>query len=152
MGRRQRQQMASGGAPKRDPRGHGAAPPSRRDAAVLALLEHRSVADAARQCGVSERTLFRWTSEDEAFRRELAAARRAVFDAGMSRVQALTGRAVEALEDCLASDKASVKLQAARTTLELAAYRHEAEAIVAKLTAVEAQLLAQSSVHGGRHA
>ena len=43
------------------------------------------------KCGLSERTLHRWLT-DEAFQAEYAAARQAAFQAGIHRAQALTGR------------------------------------------------------------
>jgi hypothetical protein len=52
---------------------------------------------AAARCGVGERTLRRWLTEDSEFKAEYAAARSAMFQVGMSRIQALAGRAVLAL-------------------------------------------------------
>jgi hypothetical protein len=61
--------------------GHGAKSRQQREAAILALLallEQPNLRAAAAQCGVSERTLIRWTNSDETFKRDLAGARRAV--------------------------------------------------------------------------
>ena len=138
-----RQQTAADGGARAASPGHGAKSPALRAAAILALLEQKNLTAVAAQCGVSERTLIRWTNEDEAFKRELADARRAVFEAGIGRVQALTGKAVEALEACIGSDRETIKLQAARTVIEFAAYHYEAETIVAKLNAIEAQIETQ---------
>lgn len=118
-------------------RGHGAKSEALRDAAILALLQERNVTDAAKASGVSERTLYRWTTADDAFKAELASARRAVFEAGMGRIQSLTCRAVDAIEDSLTSDVASVKLQAAKTALELAAYCSERADLSDKLQTIE---------------
>jgi hypothetical protein len=50
---------------------------------------------------LGERRLRRWLTEDSAFRAEYEAARSAMFQVGMSRIQALAGRVVETLEDLL---------------------------------------------------
>jgi transposase-like protein len=60
----------------------------------LALLSEKTFAAAARRCDVNEKTLRRWMADDEAFKRNLAEARHAMFQAGMHRVQALTAEAV----------------------------------------------------------
>ncbi len=124
-------------------KGHGAKAKQQRNAAILALLEQPTLAKAAAQCGVSERTLIRWTNGDETFKRELADARRAVFAAGISRIQGLTGKAVDALETCIGSGTEQIKLRAATTALELATYQNESESIVSKLAGIEAQIEAQ---------
>jgi hypothetical protein len=94
---------------------------------------------AAKRCGIGERTLRRWLTDDEAFKTEFAAARLAVFQAGLYRVQALTARAIETLEDLLeAKDHSNVRLGAARTVAELAIHQHEAETIMRKLEELEA--------------
>ena len=128
-------------------KGHGAKSRQQRSAAILALLEQPTLATAAAQCGVSAR---KWTNTDEAFKQELVDARRAVFAAGISRIQGLTSKAVDALETCIGSGSEQIKLRAATTALELATYQHESESIVAKLTAIEAQIDAQRQHDGHR--
>jgi hypothetical protein len=57
----------------------------------------------------------------------------------MSRVQALTGRAVDTLEDLLdVADAPSVRLGAARTIAEIGIHQHEADTILRKLGEIEA--------------
>ncbi len=81
-------------ADDRRSRGHGAKAEPMRERALLALLTDRSLTAAASRAGIAERTLRRWLAEDEDFRAALAEARKATFNAGIERVQALTGRAV----------------------------------------------------------
>ncbi len=93
-------------SPQRPPdpcpkRGHGAKPEAVRERAVLALLSEKTVTDAAKKAGVDESTLRRWLSQDTAFQAAYVEARQAAFEAGMSRVQALTGKAIETLDDLL---------------------------------------------------
>ena len=118
--------------------GHGRRSDAMRERAVLALLSERTLALAAEHSGVHERTLRRWLTEDAAFRAEYETARAATFEAGMSRVQSLVGRAVETLEDLLTQTNApAVRLGAARSIAELGIYQHDAETILRKLDAIE---------------
>lgn len=119
-------------------RGHGAKPAAARERAVLALLSARSVGEAARVAGIGERTLRTWMRQDVSFQDELSAARRATFEAGMSRVQALTARAVATLEDLLDQpDQPSTRLGAARTLLELAIQRSDADDLLRRVADLE---------------
>ena len=120
-------------------RGHGAKTEAQRERAILALLAAPTIGVASK--GVRNgraRTLRRWITEDAAFELELTAARRAVFDAGVQRVQALTAMAVETLADLLAEKKhPSVRLGAARAVLEIAVNRHYAETLLKRIEDLE---------------
>ena len=105
----------------------------------MALLSERSIGQAAAKAEINERTLRRWLSDDDAFKAEYAAARQATFQAGIGRVQALTARAVDTLEDLLDAEKyPSVRLGAARTVAEMGVHQHDAETILRKLDEIEA--------------
>jgi transposase-like protein len=122
----------------RKTRGHGAKTEALRERAILALLSERTIAKAARRCGVNERTLRRWMADDEEFKRELTEARRVMFQAGMNRVQALTAEAVNTLETLMGrSMPPNVRLGAARTVAELGIHQHDADAIIRKLDEIE---------------
>jgi transposase-like protein len=119
--------------------GHGTKPEAVRETAILALLSEKTIAAAAKRCGVNERTLRCWMTDDEDFKRELADARRAMFQAGMHRVQALTAQAVETLEALMRPKMPpAVRLGAARTVAELGTHQHDAETILEKLEQIEA--------------
>ena len=121
-----------------DATGHGRRSDAVREQAILALLSEKTIGAAALQCGVNERTLRRWLTEDEAFRVEYDDARRATFQAGMNRVQAFTAKAVDTLEDLLGADKfPAVRLGAARTITEIGLHQHDAEVILRKLDEIE---------------
>ncbi len=110
-----------------------------RERAILALLSEKTLGVAAEKCGVNEKTLRRWLAGDEAFKTAYGEARRATFDAGMGRIQALTARAVETLEDLLdATQSPNVRLGAARTVAEMGIHQHDAETILRKLEEIEA--------------
>jgi hypothetical protein len=120
-------------------KGHGRKGAALRDRAILAVLSERTIGAAARHVGVGERTLRTWLTNDEPFQTALAEARRAAFDAGMSRVQALTARAVDTLDDLLdAKESPGVRLGAARTVAEIALHQRDAEVIQRKLDEIEA--------------
>ena len=109
------------------------------DRAILALLSEKSIPKAAAKCRIGERTLHRWLTSDAAFQAEYSAARLAAFEAGIHRVQALTARAVDTLEELLGEKKyPSVRLGAARTVAEIAIHQHDAETILKKLGEIEA--------------
>ncbi len=132
-----RSQKAS--ADVRETGGHGAKSQTVRDKAILALLSEKSLAKAAAKCGLSERTIHRWLTSDAAFKAAYAEARQAAFEAGMSRVQALTGKAIDTLDDLLGEkDHPNVRLGAARTVTELGIHQHDAETILRKLSELEA--------------
>ena len=107
-----------------------------RDEAILALLSERTIAIAAKKVGIDESTLGKWLTTDEAFKAEYAAARQAAFQAGMSGVQRLTAKAIDALEELLDdTDHPNVRLGAAA---EFAIHQHDAETILEKVDQVEA--------------
>ena len=118
--------------------GHGAKTEAVREQAILVLLSGRTVAAAARRCGVNEKTLRRWMAED-VFKHELAEARRVTFQAGMSRVQALTAVAIDTLAMLMGRGMPpTVRLGAARTVAELGMHQHDADTIMQKLSEIEA--------------
>lgn len=119
-------------------RGHGAKSQAVREQAILALLAEKTLTAAAERCKIDESTLRRWMVED-GFKSQLAEARRAAFQAGMSRVQALTSDAIETLATLMAPDvAAAVRLGAARTVAELGIHQNDAETIMKKLDEIEA--------------
>lgn len=118
--------------------GHGQKSESIRERAIVGLLSEKTLAAAARRCGVNEKTLRRWLAHDEEFKTEYAVARQAAFHAGISRIQALTGRAVDTLEELLDEKKfPNVRLGAARTVAELAIHQHDAETILNRIDDLE---------------
>jgi hypothetical protein len=121
----------------RRPAGHGAKSKAVREAAVLALLSERSITAAAERCGVNESTLRKWLAEPE-FKAEHAAARRAIFEVSINRIQALNAKAVDTLEALLdVADAPSVRLGAAKTIVEIGIHQHDADTIMRKLDEIE---------------
>ena len=94
-------QAAPGGRSSVPSSGHGSRSDVVRERAIVALLAEKTIGAAASRSGVGERTLRRWMTEDEGFQAALAEARRAAFEAGTSRVQALMSKAVDTLDELL---------------------------------------------------
>jgi DeoR/GlpR family transcriptional regulator of sugar metabolism len=88
-----------------------------REKALTALLEAASITDAAKSCGLSEKTLRRYL-EDAEFQKEFRAARRMVFEQNIVRLQSLHTGAVDALERNLNCENPSVEVRAAQIILE----------------------------------
>jgi hypothetical protein len=132
-----RPQKPSGGRASEN-QGHGAKPDAVRDKAILSLLSEKTIGAAALQCGVNERTLRRWLTEDATFKAEYDTARTATFQAGINRVQGLTTKAANTLEDLLDAEKhPAVRLGAARTVVEIGMNRHDADTILRTLDEIE---------------
>lgn len=109
-----------------------------KEAAIAALLTHRSTEEAATAVGVSAMTLFRWQKEPE-FNAAYRAARRAAFSQSVARLQQASGAAVSVLLKLMA-DSASpppVRLRAADSILDHAAKSIEIEDIEARVAELE---------------
>lgn len=77
--------------------------PKKRDL-IIALLHHRTKAEAARAAGVTHRTMYRWF-EDEDFMAALRAARRQAFDGAMFALERNAERAALVLADELGENR-----------------------------------------------
>jgi hypothetical protein len=88
-----------------------------REKALSALLESVSITDAAKKCGLNEKTLRRYL-EDTEFQTEFRAARRVVFEQNIARLQSLHAGAVETLERNLNCENPSVEVRAAQIVIE----------------------------------
>jgi hypothetical protein len=95
-----------------------------RDAAIVRLAAGATVAEAAQAAGVTERTIFRWQAE-AAFRSEISTARTRLFDRALGRLAASAATAADTMSElsdtaaAAAQPGASVRLAAARATLEI---------------------------------
>lgn len=120
-------------------RGHGAKSAAVRERAIVALLSENTIGAAADRCGLDEKTLRRWMANDDVFKQELTAARRAMFETAMNRLQPLAAQAVDTLAALMGeSAPPTVRLGAARTVAELGIHRDDAETILRKLGEIEA--------------
>ena len=73
----------------------------------MALLSAPTIVEAAARVGIADSTLRDWLSNDPSFQAEFAAARQATSQAAISRIPALTGRAVDTLAALLGDKEPS---------------------------------------------
>lgn len=109
--------------------------------AMLALLEHPTLKDAAAAANVAESTLYRWLQEP-AFKAAYMEARREVVKQSIAHLQNATGEAVTCLRDVMKSTTASdaAKVSASRAVLELAIKSVEVEDLAERLAVLEKAL------------
>jgi DNA-binding transcriptional MerR regulator len=88
-----------------------------KEKSLAALLESATITEAAKKCGLSEKTLRRYL-EDAEFQKEFRAARRVVFEQNIVRLQSLHAGAVDALERNLNCENPSVEVRAAQIIIE----------------------------------
>jgi hypothetical protein len=120
--------------------GHGAKTAAVREQAIVALLSEPTIGEAAARCGIGDRTLQRWLTDDAAFQAEYEAARHVTLQAAISWIPALTVRAVDTLAALLGDkEPPAVRLGAARTAADIGLHQYDAETILRKLDAIEAR-------------
>jgi len=118
--------------------GHGAKFGRKKDEAIIALLTHRNVEEAAKSIGLSPKTLLRWMRVPE-FDEDYRKARRDAFRQAVARLQQASGAAVTTLLK-LAVDPhapAAVKARAAYYILTLGTKAMETEDIDPRIAALE---------------
>ena len=88
----------------------------RQISALPHLLRPGPVTEQARSAGISRNTLYRWL-DDRNFRECLERLREETLRFSQSEFQAITLKAVEAIEDALDSNDMRIRLQAARIVM-----------------------------------
>jgi len=113
----------------------------RQEEAIAALLTCATVHQAAEKSHVGERTLLRWLSEDVAFNEAYRKARLAVVQQAIAQVQHASSTAVATLVSIMQNPDAkdTARVNAAKTTLEMALRGVEIDDIIARLARLEAQ-------------
>jgi len=117
----------------------------KKEEAILALLTHRTVEDAARACNKRTRTLYRWLREPE-FKAAYSEARRTAFSQSLARLQQASSAAVSTLLKVMVDGAApaSARVRAAATVLDHTAKATELEDLEERLAAVEKESKARS--------
>ena len=110
-------------------------------AAIVALLTHSNVQEAAKACGQSETTLWRWQQEP-VFATAYAQARRQAMEQALSALQKATGTATATLLAIMQDTQApaSARVTSARSVLEYAFKGVELLEMEARLAALEEAL------------
>jgi hypothetical protein len=111
----------------------------KQEEAIAALLTCPTILAAAAQVGVSERTLFRWLSDDAGFQASYREAKRSVVQHAMTRLQQAATAAVDTLEAIMGdADKPSgSRVTAARSVLDLALKTVELEELAERVAVLE---------------
>lgn len=88
-----------------------------KEKALTALLQSATITEAAKKCGLSEKTLRRYL-DDADFQKEFRAARRVIFEQNIVRLQSLHAGAVDTLERNLNCENPSVEVRAAQIIID----------------------------------
>jgi len=118
--------------------GNGAKLRHKQEAAIVALLSHRSIEEAARAVPTSAKTLLRWLKEPE-FDAAYREARRLAYGQSIARLQQAASAATSTLLKIMVdtSSPPSCRLRAADSVLSHAAKAIEIEEIDARLSTLE---------------
>ena len=106
--------------------------------AIMALLSHRSLENAARACNTPVRTMYRWLQETD-FDAAYRAAKRAAFGQAIARLHHLTSAAASTLGKVMldAGTPPATKARAADSILNHTAKSLELEDLEVRVLALE---------------
>ena len=118
--------------------GHGAKFGRKQEEAIVALLSHRSVEEAAKAINIAPKTLLRWLREPE-FKKAYYAARREAFGQATARLQQATGAAATTFLKLMVDPNIppAVRLRAADCVFSHSAKAIEIEDIEARVAELE---------------
>jgi len=122
-------------------KGHGAKYPRKKDQAILALLTHPTIAEAADTAGVSEVTLWRWL-KDQDFQQSYREATHQIVQQAISRLQQVSGEAVDVLREVMTDNTKppSSRVAAARIVLDITLRSVELEDLEGRIEALEKKI------------
>jgi hypothetical protein len=118
--------------------GHGTKFGRKKEEAIVALLTHRNIEEAAKAIGIAANTLFNWLKVPE-FQTAYREARRAAFAQSIARLQQASSIAVSVLVKTMVDPTAphSTRVRAADSVLDHAKKAIEIEDIDVRVTALE---------------
>jgi hypothetical protein len=119
-------------------KGHGSKIGRKQNEAIVALLTHRTIEEAARAVGISLSTLLRWMKESE-FDTAYREAKRTAFAQAISRLHHLSSAAVSTLGKVMLdpATPAATRVRAADSILDHTTKAIEIDDIGARLAALE---------------
>jgi len=131
--------------------GHGSKIGRKTEAAIAALLSHRTIDEAAHSINIAPKTLLRWLRLPE-FKAAYLQTRREVVDQATARMQQATGAAGVTVLKLMTDPKvsAAVRLRAAECVFDLAIQGIEVEDLAARLTELE-QAVEAAKPGAGKH-
>src|SRR5579864_8282463 len=118
--------------------GHGTKFGRKKEQAIVALLSHRTIEEAARAIEIVPNTLLRWMEEPE-FDAAYRAAKRAAFGQSIARLHYLSSAAVSTIGKVMldASTPPATKVRAADSILNHTSKAIEIEDVEARVAALE---------------
>jgi hypothetical protein len=122
--------------------GHGDKLARKEQAAIIALLAHPTIPEAAKAAGISETTLWRWLQRDD-FRQKYREAQNKVFNGALASLQGATMEAVKTLLRNMNCKIPSAEVQAARVILHYTLETHKMFDLETRIAQLEAALKAR---------
>lgn len=118
--------------------GHGTKFGRKKEQAIVALLTHRNLEEAAQATGVAPNTLLRWQKEPE-FQAAYRAAKRAAFAQSIARLHHLSSAAVSTLGKIMldSATPPATRVRAADSILDHTAKAVEIEDLEARISELE---------------
>lgn len=106
----------------------------KREKAILALLSHRTIKEAAESVGIGEATLWRWL-QDQDFQKAYQSARREAVRQAIASLQQASGEAVAVLKELMLSEStpATVRVTAAKAIIEYSIKAVEVEDLAVRV-------------------
>ncbi len=126
-------------------KGHGQKMSRHGERVLAALLQHSTVAAAAKASRISERSIFRWLQRDD-FQQRYRAAQRAVVDGAIGELQSATVEAVQTLRRNLTCGNAFAENTAAQTILAQSLKAIEVQELQQRVEALEKLLEQQKGI------
>jgi AcrR family transcriptional regulator len=114
---------------------------AKQERAVLALLEHSTMEEAAKAVGVGKTTLWRWL-QDKDFHAAYMKARRESVKQSIARLQKYTSEAADTLHEVMTNKSANdfARVGAAKAILDYAIKAVEVEDLAARVAELESIL------------
>jgi transposase len=132
---------------KEQAQGHGEKLSRKAEQAIVALLAHPTIPEAAKACGVSETTLWRWLQRDE-FQKRYRDAQDKVFDGALGSLQGAMTEAVDCLRRNLTCGTPSAEVQAAKAILDFTMKARELLDITERVKELEKKLVLRGGFAG----
>jgi len=131
--------------------GHGSKFGRKKEEAIVALLTHRTIEDAARAVGIGGATLLRWQKEPE-FQAGYREAKRAAYAQSIARLHQMSSAAVSTLGKVMVDPTTppATKVRAADSILNHTIKAIEMEDIEARVTELE-QAVEGAKPGAGKH-
>ncbi len=110
-----------------------------KEKALAALLRFPTITEAAKDCGLSEKTLYRYL-RDKDFLSEYREARRAIMETATTELQKSALEAVETLKRNQNCENPAVEIRAAQAILDLAFRGVEIDDVLKRLEKIESEV------------